>query len=111
MITLFSGRALYWVLFFLCFGIVAWQLYVGTSKYISSPHGVTTYSEQLVMPDLTVCHQWGVLGYDVNPMGLQVDQYIDKGVFSGSDSQMSAEDVFVQATEQYYYLLDQRGRT
>ena len=94
------------ILFFLCTCIVLWQLYIGTCKYVSHPHGVRTFSQELHLPDLTVCHQWGVLGYDVNPMGLQVGDYIDKGMFG----EERAQDIFIKATQQYFYFLDQKGK-
>ena len=100
-----GGKFVYTILFIICTCVVFWQLYVGTSKYISHPHGVRTFSQQLQLPQLTVCHHWGVLGYDVNPLGLQVEEYIDQGRF-GEDNN---EDVFTKATNQYYYLLDQTG--
>ena len=99
------GRVAYSILFISCTCVVLWQVYIGTSKYISHPHGVRTFSQKLQLPQLTVCHHWGVLGYDVNPLGLQVEEYIDQGRF-GEDNN---EDVFTKATSQYYYLLDQTG--
>ena len=99
------GKFVYMILFISCTCVVFWQVYVGTCKYISHPQGVRTFSQELQLPQLTVCHQWGVLGYDVNPLGLQVGEYIDQGKFGEDD----AEAVFNKATSQYYYLLDQTG--
>ena len=97
------GACAYVLLFLICLSIVIWQLYNGTIKYISEPHGVKSFTEQLVLPDITVCHYFGNLAYNLP----NILQYINEGKFTHSE--MKAEVLYEKVTEEYFYLLDQTG--
>ena len=107
------------VVFSICFGVVLWQLYSGTIKYLDSPTSSSTYHEPIELPELTVCHQWGFLAYDVPNFGdyingqFSTQMYQQQQMNEGFDTirkSWTPEQIYEVAVNQFYYLLDERGK-
>jgi hypothetical protein len=58
-----------WVVFSFCLGVVLWQIYSGTVKFLDNPTSSSNYIEPIELPELTVCHQLAFLAYDVPNSG------------------------------------------
>ena len=49
---------IHWGSFLGCLSIVLWQIHIGASKYFSHPIATKTYTEDIISPHITVCHEF-----------------------------------------------------
>ena len=84
------------------------QVWLGTEKYLSAPVATTSYSTQMEMPVITICH-----GTDEGKFGSEENfaAYFNEGNFLEDGSNLSAEDLYQQRTDQNYFMLDGTGTT
>ena len=95
------------LLFVFCLLVVAWQLYQGTKKYLTEPVANKIYSAQAELPVITVCHA----DVDLKIHKTKGMTYKDfkKGIFMSILEKKTAEEVFEEATDHHYGLLDYTG--
>ena len=81
-------------------------MWLGTKKYLSAPVTTTSYSTQIELPIITICHtsKEGSFGTDDN-----YEAYFGEGNFLDEGSSCSAEVLYQQRTDQNYYRLDGTG--
>ena len=95
------------LLFVFCLLVVAWQLYQGTKKYLAEPLANKIYSAQAELPVITVCHADDDLKIPKTE-GMKHSDF-RKGDFMSILENMTAEEVFDEATDHHYGLLDYTG--
>ena len=84
-----------------------WQVYAGAERFLSHPIATKTFTEDIIAPHITVCHDFPQFGYSLDQFGIGLADYEHEGQFS--TQQDSAEDVFRSSTEQFYFVLDGSG--
>ena len=82
-------------------------MWLGTEKYLSAPVSTTSYSTEIELPVITICHSSteGSFGSWENYVAYCVD-----GKFLEEGSNLSAEDLYHKRTDQNYYRLDGTGK-
>lgn len=92
--------------------MVSYEIYCGTIKYLSYPVAATTFSDEVVLPRLTLC-QYRSDSYKIGrlqPFNLTFSDYMDGKFFPDvNTSEGEAEDIFQDSLNENYYLLDVRG--
>ena len=97
------------ILLFFCLLTVFWQFSEGTKKYLESPVANKIYSVQAELPVITVCHRKSSLRMRTM-YGISYKEFRDGKMTSEDSGNMSAEEVFKEAIDANYYLLDSTGR-
>ena len=95
------------LLFVFCLLMVSWQLYQGTKKYMAEPLANKIYSAQAELPVIMVCHADDKLKIP-KTKGMKHSDF-RKGDFMSILDNMTAEEVFDEATDHHYDLLDYTG--
>ena len=95
------------LLFVFCLLMVSWQLYQGTKKYLAEPLANKIYSAQAELPVITVCHADDDLKIP-KTKGMKHSDF-KKGIFMSILEKKTAEEVFEEATDHHYGLLDYTG--
>ena len=75
---------------------------------MSNPVGTKTYTSDIISPLITVCHDFPQFGYALSQFEIDLPEYENGGQFSSANA--SAETVFKNATDQFYYVLDGTGK-
>ena len=76
-----------------CVGVVTWEVFRGTKKYLSSPVANVVYTVQADLPMITVCPQRGELKY--GPMPVLQNDLFWKGKFYPDDKEGNLKDCIV----------------
>ena len=97
------------LLFVFCLLVVSWQLYQGTKKYMAEPLANKIYSAQAELPVITVCHADDDLKIP-KTKGMKHSDF-RRGIFMSILENRTAEEVFDEATDYHYGLLDYTGCT
>ena len=102
-----SELIIHWGSFAGALFLVLWQIYAGAEKFFSNPIATKTFTEDIIAPFITVCHDFPQFGYSLDQFGIGLADYEQEG--QCSTQRDSAEDVFRSATEQFYFVLDGSG--
>ena len=98
----------HWGSFLASLSIVLWQIHAGAVKYFCHPVATKTYTSGITALYITVCHDYPEFGYDLGQFNIELAEYENEGQFSTQNT--SAETVFDNATDQFYYVLDGTGK-
>ena len=96
------------LLFMFCIIVVLWQVFMGTRKYLEAPVANKIFAEEVELPDFTVCHLKKSLRV-ASKYGLDYDDYSYGRMFPEENYNISMEDMFEEALNEHYYLLDITG--
>ena len=86
-----------------------WQIHEGTVRYFSYPVATKTYTQDIIAPHITVCHEFPQFGYNLDQFSIKLAEYLNDGIFSLNNE--NAEEIFTAATEDFYYVLDGSGKS
>ena len=101
------------LLFGFCVLVVIWQLYQGTQKYLDKPVANKIYSQEVELPDITICHasRGMKIRRQLRKGGYEYSSYLSGKFLPGDPKNKSAQEIFEEATDYYYHLLDYTGCT
>ena len=90
-----------------CVLVVSYEVIKGTLKYLDAPVANKIYTAEAELPVIRICPQKKFRMGTI--LGLKYDDFT-AGRFLPEDSEnVTAEEVFTEALEEYYYLLDITG--
>ena len=90
-----------------CVLVVSYEVIKGTLKYLDAPVANKIYTAEAELPVITICNKWKFRMGTV--LGLVKNDFT-AGRFLPEDSEnVTAEEVYTEALEEYYYLLDITG--
>ena len=98
-------------LFLLCVCVmfVVYEIVKGTLKFMSAPVANKIYATEADIPVITICQQKAFRMGQKN--GLNYDDFVDGKFFpENSTKGASSSKTFDDALDEYYYLLDVRGK-
>ena len=107
---IFAEFLVHWGFFAAFLGIVLWQIYLGITKFFANPIATKTYTEHIITPHITICHDHPKLGYALDPFNIDFESYENEGIFVNSTA-VSGIEVFNKSTQEFYYFIDGTGRT
>ena len=96
------------VLFMFCILVVIWQVFMGTRKYLEAPVANKIFAKEVELPDITICHLKESLRV-ASKYGLDYDDYMYGRMFPEENYNISMENMFEEALDEQYYLLDITG--
>jgi hypothetical protein len=105
---LYLELTVHWGSFIASLSLVLWQIHAGAVKYVSHPVATKTITSGITTPFITVCHDYPQFGYALGQFDIELAKYENEGKFSTPNT--SAETVFHNATDQFYYVLDGTGK-
>ena len=98
-------------IFLACLGMVLWQVWCGTMKYLACPVASKVYTMEAELPVVTVCHNKDQMKIPTMH-GTSFYKIVKQGRFQLEDNprNKTLQEGFDQAIHHYYFLLDYSGK-